>query len=235
MTETGAARGKPVALVLALGLMVALFAALAVWQVQRMQWKHALIERVEAGMVAMPVTVAELPQHELAGWEYRRVRLSGRYAAKGAVLVSGASKLGSGYWVMAPLVGPQGTIYVNRGFKPLGTKLADVRAALPAGDVTVIGLLRLTEPGGGFLRANRPADERWYSRDIGAMAATHGIAADTRFFVDASDETPRQPDAPVAGLTVVNFPDNHLVYTLTWLALALLSGGAAIVLWRKAR
>jgi surfeit locus 1 family protein len=67
------------------------------------------------------------------------------------------------------------------------------------------------------------------------MAATHGIAADTRFFVDASNETPRQPDAPVAGLTVVNFPDNHLVYALTWLALALLSGGAAIVLWRKVR
>ncbi|MCY1672641.1 SURF1 family protein [Novosphingobium sp. SL115] len=235
MTPSGATRAKPVALVLALALIALLFTALAAWQVQRMQWKHALIARVEAGMVAAPVAVSALPEDDLAGWEYRRVQLSGHYAAQGTVLVSGASKLGSGYWVLAPLAGPPGTIYVNRGFMPLGTKLADVRAAMPAGGITVIGLLRLSEPGGGFLRSNRPAEERWYSRDVGAIAATHGIAADARFFVDASAETPQQPGAPVAGLTVVNFPDNHLVYALTWLALALLSGGAAIVLWRKAR
>jgi surfeit locus 1 family protein len=32
----------------------------------------------------------------------------------------------------------------------------------------------------------------------------------------------------VGGLTVVSFPDNHLVYALTWYALGLMVAGAAV-------
>lgn len=236
MRPAGAARGKPVALVLALTLIALLCCALAVWQVQRLQWKEALIARVAAGMAAPPVQLSALPQHDAPkAWEYRRVALAGRYDPRGTVLVSGASTMGSGYWVLTPLRAVNGTLYVNRGFVPLGTRAADLRPATPTGDVSVVGLVRMTEPGGGFLRANRPAEGRWYSRDIRAIAQAGRITADTRIFIDASAETPRTHGSPVPGLTVVNFPNNHLVYALTWIVLAALSAGAAIVLWQKAK
>ena len=49
------------------------------------------------------------------------------------------------------------------------------------------------------------------------------------YFIDA-DATNVAPDAPVGGLTVVSFPNNHLVYAITWYALAALVAAAAV--WR---
>ena len=83
----------------------------------------------------------------------------------------------------------------------------------------MVGLLRLSEPGGGFLRANRPAEGRWYSRDVQAIGRAEGIAALAPYFVDA-DATANPGGWPRGGLTVVRFPNSHLIYALTWFVLA---------------
>ena len=44
-------------------------------------------------------------------------------------------------------------------------------ATEPKGETAVTGLLRITEPKGGFLRKNDPAADRWFSRDVQAIAA----------------------------------------------------------------
>ncbi len=94
-------------------------------------------------------------------------------------------------------------------------------------------LLRLSEPGGGFLRRNAPAEDRWYSRDVAAIARAHGLDAVAPYFIDADAATAAQAGTPWprGGLTVVRFRDNHLGYALTWFALALLVAGGA---WRLA-
>jgi surfeit locus 1 family protein len=40
------------------------------------------------------------------------------------------------------------------------------------------------------------------------------------YFIDA-DATPNPGGLPVGGLTVISFPNSHLVYALTWFGLAL--------------
>jgi surfeit locus 1 family protein len=94
--------------------------------------------------------------------------------------------------------------------------------------------LRISEPGGGFLRHNDPAGNRWYSRDVAAIAASHGLAGAAPYFVDAArgQDPAGAPDHPTGGLTVISFPNTHLVYALTWYALALMVAGA---LWWAAR
>ncbi|MBB3982069.1 surfeit locus 1 family protein [Sphingobium fontiphilum] len=227
----GGRRFGPIILLFALALG---FVALGVWQVRRLAWKEALIARVDAGTKAPPVDAAAIPPASARALEYRAVQLRGVYDPAGLALVAGASDLGSGYWVLAPLRLADGRlVYVNRGFLPVGSKADEARRALPTGPVSVTGLLRLSEPGGAWLRANRPAEGRWYSRDIAAIAAQGRVRAQHGFFVDAREESPRSANAPVPGLTVIRFANNHLVYALTWFALALLSVGAMVVLWRK--
>jgi surfeit locus 1 family protein len=51
--------------------------------------------------------------------------------------------------------------------------------------IALTGLLRIGEPGGGFLRRNDPANDRWYSRDVQALAAARGLRDAAPFFVDA--------------------------------------------------
>jgi len=234
--QTGSRRRLlPVSILLVLALA---FAALGVWQIERLAWKEALIADVDRALHAAPIPATAIPAGDISRLVYHRVALSGRFVPAATVLATATSTLGNGYWVMVPLAVPaQKPVWINRGFVPMGTRLDAARAAIPTGTVSVVGLVRPSEPHGTFLRANQPEAERWYARDLPVMAARRGVAAETRYFLDAQIETPRPTGAlvPVPGLTVVAFPNNHLSYALTWFALCALSLGAAIMVWRKAR
>ncbi|CAO4181084.1 SURF1 family protein [Methylorubrum extorquens] len=231
------------ALILAGLVVTGVFLGLGTWQVERRIWKLDLIDRVEARIRAEP---APAPGPEdwagltAASAEYRRVRLTGRFTYDRATLVQAVTARGAGFWVLVPLVTDRGfTVLVNRGFVPTEARERAARAAgEPDGEVTVTGLLRLTEPGGAFLRHNDPAADRWYSRDVAAIAAARGIDGTPNevapYFVDA-DAAPNPGGLPVGGLTVVAFHNNHLVYALTWYALALMTAAALIYALRGSR
>jgi surfeit locus 1 family protein len=89
----------------------------------------------------------------------------------------------------------------------------------------------MTEPKGALLRSNDPVNDRWYSRDVLAIAETKGLSGAAPYFIDA-DRVAALPAAPVGGLTVVNFPNNHLVYALTWFGLALMVLAATVFVLR---
>lgn len=211
----------------------ALFVALGSWQVQRLGWKHTLIARVDARVHAAPVAAPALPRWPAIsreGDEYLRVALDGRFLHDKEALVQASTERGAGFWVLTPLQRADGTfVLVNRGFVPPDRRDPARRSPAPAGDVHVQGLLRITEPGGGFLRHNDPAADRWYSRDVAAIAADRGLPADrvAPYFVDAQAAPGDPADAsPVPGLTVIRFTDNHLVYAITWYGLALMAAAA---------
>ena len=210
--------------------------ALSVWQVQRRAWKHALIEAVESRSTAAPVDAPgpeAWPRIAADRDAYRPVAFTGRFAHDREVLVQAVTERGGGYWVMTPLVGDRFTVLVNRGFVPPDRRLRSTRiGGNPAGPVTVTGLLRITEPDGGFLRSNDPRADRWYSRDVAAIASARALTRTAPYFIDA-DATANPGGYPVGGMTVVRFSDNHLVYALTWLALAIGCAWGAMMVWRK--
>lgn len=222
------------ALIAFLLALVAIFIALGTWQVQRLSWKLDLIARVDARIHADPVP-APSGTVDPVKHEYRRVVATGLFDHGKSVLVQAVTDRGAGFWVMTPLRQADGSaILVNRGFVPTDKRSPDARVAseLAAGPVSVTGLLRLTEPGGGFLRSNDPPNDRWFSRDVEAIAAAKGLADVETYFIDA-DATPNPGGLPVGGLTVVTFRNSHLVYALTWYALAAMSAGAAYAAMRR--
>jgi surfeit locus 1 family protein len=175
-----------------------------------------------------------VPLAAARGEEYRRVTLTGTFLNDRATLVQALTERGAGFWLLTPLRTPQGIVLVNRGFVPSDQRGKARRWRGPDDAVTVTGLLRLTEPKGGFPRSNDPAADRWYSRDVTAIARARALGPVAPFFVDA-DATPNPGAYPIGGLTVVRFNNNHFVYALTWFGLAGLSGFAAFLLLRKAR
>jgi surfeit locus 1 family protein len=213
----------------------ALFAglvALGSWQVQRRAWKLDLIERVDARVHAPAVaapTRERWQQIGAASDEYRHVQVTGSFVPNVDAFVQAVTDRGAGFWVLTPLRLSDGSVViVNRGFVPPELR---GRVAPITGAVTVTGLLRMTEPGGGFLRRNDPAADRWFSRDVRAIATTRGVANAAPYFVDA-DAGPVDPNAPVGGLTVIAFANNHLVYAITWYTLAIMVAAGA---WRLMR
>jgi surfeit locus 1 family protein len=238
-----AARARVLFAALAL-LLIVLFAGLGTWQVIRLQWKLDLIARVDARVHAAPV--APPPSARWHGItaesdEYRRVQVAGTYLYEYTTPVQALTEQGSGYWLLTPLCTGDGhVILVNRGFIPAApgertryearTSPGYPCAANAGGAVQVQGLLRISEPKGYFLRPNDPAANRWYARDVAAIAAARGLPSTLTapFFIDAAagQNPPGSPDQPQGGLTVVSFHNSHLVYAVTWYALALMVAGA---------
>ena len=232
-----AERGPRSAAVLAALAFLALavfcgFVALGTWQVERRAWKLDLIERVDQRIHAAPVDApvqSEWPQVDAGRDEYRRVRLVGTFLHDRETLVQASTAIGTGFWVLTPLRVADGSlVMVNRGFVPPEQRDPASRGAVPVGTGTVTGFLRMSERNGFFPRRNDPAANRWFSRELPAIAAARGLSgldAVAPYFVDADAGPPGT--WPVGGLTVIAFPNSHFVYAVTWYGLALMVALAA--------
>jgi surfeit locus 1 family protein len=211
------------------------FLALGTWQVERRTWKLALIARVDARVHAPAVPIpprSEWPRINAPAYEYRHVEATGTFLNQAATPVQALTELGTGNWILTPLRVADGSIVlVNRGF--VGSDTASGSSndrAAPEGTTTVTGLLRMTEPKGRFLRTNDPSTNRWYSRDVQAIAAARGLHDVAPYFIDADGAGRAVPgsSAPVGGLTVITFHNSHLIYAITWYTLALM---IPVALW----
>jgi surfeit locus 1 family protein len=240
---TSSAGGHHSALFLAVAgaaavLFFAIFVALGTWQLERRVWKLDLIARVEQRVRAPPTAAPgqdQWRQVTAATDEYRHVTVTGTFLDQSQSLVQAVTQLGAGYWVLTPLRVADGSIVlINRGFVAADDRN---RVAPATRAATVTGLLRMTEQGGAFLRHNDPAANRWYSRDVPAIAAARGLTNVAPYFIDADATSGARAGsraelgsggvAPVGGLTVVTFHNSHLVYAVTWYTLALMVAGAA--------
>ncbi|MDE1153685.1 MAG: SURF1 family protein [Micavibrio sp.] len=205
---------------------LAVLLSLGVWQVERRTWKLDLIahvnERIHEPAATAPPP-ADWPAINAAADAYRHIQAQGTYLDDETIYVHATTTYGMGYWVMTPLRTDKGfTVIVNRGFVPAEFRLK----AKPAAGGIATGLLRVSEPG-NWLRANDPAQDNWYSRDVAAMAQKRGLQQAAPYFIDADATADakaegKEPAMPIGGLTIIDFPNNHFIYACTWFGLALL-------------
>ena len=215
------------------------FIALGTWQVERRTWKLALIERAETRSQAAPVALpdrSEWPQVTAATHEYLHVKAAGRFLHKDVTFVQANTSQGVGFWALVPLQQADGTmVIINRGF------VEKKESYHPGHDadapVELSGLLRISEPGGSRGRKNEPESERWFSRDVEAIARIRQLppAQVAPYFIDADYNPEAGPGEPIGGLTIISFYNHHLVYVLTWYTLALMVAGATAYLLREER
>ncbi len=196
---------------------------LGTWQLQRLQWKEGLIAARHAALDAAPVPPPDSldDARQLA---FHPVIATGSFLNDKEVQVYAASADGApGYHVVTPLRLSTGALlFIDRGFVPEDRRAPETRAAGElSGPVTVTGLLRLPADGrpGWFTPDNLPGRNQWYTIDVAAMASAAGLADVLPYHLDA-DTTPNPGGLPEGGQTVLDLPNNHLQYAITWYALA---------------
>ncbi len=193
-----------------------LLIGLGVWQLQRLEWKLDLIERVETGLAAEPVALpADIA--DPARWDYRPVSLSGRYDHENSLHVQSRTLDGAvGIHLVTPLIRENGRpVLVNRGWLPLDrVDPASRPGSNPPGPVALSGVARVPEGPGPFTPPPDRENNRWYAIEIPAMAAAIGLTDPAPVIVEAG------PGAdgvlPIGGQTRVTFRNDHLSYAITW-------------------
>jgi surfeit locus 1 family protein len=219
--------------------MVALFAGLGVWQLQRRVEKHALIaaltERLAASPGALPSPAqwsALTPERD----EFRRVSFAATYQPlPDAMVYSSGSAVredisGPGTWAFLPARLPAGeTVVINAGFvqNTMQDRSQQDRAIKPlvtGAPVTLTGYLRFPEAAGMLTPAENMAKRLWFTRDHLAMARALGWGEVAPFYIDLEQPVPAS-GIPKPGSLEVHLKDDHMQYAITWFGLA----GAVVI------
>lgn len=223
-----------------LPIALAVLVSLGSWQVKRLFWKQDLLAAIEQRSHAAPVDISAIEAALGAGEaiDYRTARASGRYLHDKERHFFATFEGQSGFYVYTPLELDDGRLlFVNRGFVPYDRKDASLRPqSLVEGVQPVTGLARarLEEKPSFMVPENDEAANIFYWKDLDRMAASAGVPADKvlPFFLDA-DSTPVPGGLPRGGVTVIDLPNSHLQYAITWYGLALALLGVAAYGWFK--
>ncbi len=228
---------------------------LGVWQVQRLAEKEALIAIVASSMQADPVDLPPssdwptldcfYPGNDRStcvpfGFNYRPMRITGHFVPRHTVMVftslgdAKGQRSGPGYWVLTAFaLDSGGTVFVNRGFIPQDDRLDFVNGqGVDAQPQVLTGIARLPESAGSFTPAANLEDRIDYVRDPQRLALL--TAPDLAPFAPVTIDLPAGPPGtlPQGGETVVEFPNNHLGYAITWFGFALIAP-ILLVFWLR--
>lgn len=223
-------RRFPWGLTIASAVVFVVLISLGAWQVQRLQWKQALITAAAAAADRPAAPLADVMASGAP--EFRRVvvdcpglasapfvELRSIHEKEAGVRLISACPMGAGVWL------------VDRGF------VADsISARPPVAASTVPVRIEAVVRAGSAPGPMAVAAEgmHFYARDNLAMAGALGVDGEvapwTLFAVTSSNPEWQalQPSAPPA-----SFSNNHLAYAITWFGLALALVAFYIALLRR--
>lgn len=206
--------------------VLALLLGLGTWQVQRLAWKTALLERIAAAEAGAPVPLGTgVPP------AYAKLAATGRFdhtrEALLALEVRGATL---GAHLLTPLLRDGAPpVLVDRGWVPLERAAPIDR---PAGEQAVVGWARAPESRGSMAARDDTAARHFYTFDPATIAATLELPDAMPFALVALGPVGTAPPIPVQHVPRPNNP--HLGYAITWFGLAAaLVGVVAVFAWRR--
>ena len=196
---------------------------LGVWQLQRLQWKEAIIAGAEAMIAADPIPLPAAP--DAAQDRYRAVSVTGGFTGEEAHVLTSSREAGPGFLVIAAYQTEDGRrILIDRGFVPETEKTT----RRPARPQAVTGNLNWPDD---VTSSTPPYDSGraiWYGRDVAGMAALLGT--EPVLVIARSDTGDGILSQPV---TTAGFRNDHFQYAVTWFLLAATwAGMTGLMLWR---
>jgi surfeit locus 1 family protein len=206
--------------------LLAILISLGVWQIHRLHWKLDLLAKIHTGLTAPPVPLRDvLPAFDAAhidNADYRRVVVRGRFQNGEEIFFFTTGDEGVPvYHVLTPFLMDDGhTMLIDRGWIPYALPASAWHSGDLNGARDVIGIIRKPAPPGIFTPPPNMARRVVHTRDPATLAATFHLRNIFPMFLEA-DATPNPGGWPKGGVTIVDLPNDHLQYAITWFGLAL--------------
>jgi len=209
-----------------LGLVgCAILVSLGLWQVQRLDWKTGIIDRIEARIDAAPVEIPQTLDPEAD--KYMPVTVTGELTGEEVHVLTSLD--GPGYRAIGVIDMGARRIMADLGYIPLEAKDAERRAQA----LTVTGHLHWPQETDAWTPEPDPSNI-WFAREVPDMARVLGTEETLVIAQSVSD-----PDLGVTPVPIDtgDIPNDHLGYAIQWFGLAtvwaIMSGWLALRTLRK--
>jgi len=204
--------------------LAALFVALGMWQLDRLEQRQALNEVGEERMSQEAIHL-QLALEEAGGdiesLQYRNVYLTGVFDPSEEVLIRSQVELGqAGFHVITPLVTDEGwAVLVNRGWVPLGMDTPPVGSRPEPGRQRVEGWVQLSQVRPALAPEDPMGEQPAFNRvDIGRIGEQTSYDLAAVYIVAAGEEDIELP-VPVDPPDFTN-EGSHLAYAVQWFGFA---------------
>ena len=206
---------------------LALLLSLGVWQVQRLGWKTAILDDIEARIAAAHEPLPAGPDPELD--RYLPVSMTGEVTGEPLHVLFSTQALGAAYRLIAPFrTENERSILIDLGAIPANAK-DDPRAFPP---LTITGNLHWPDETDSFTPEPERDRNIWFARDVALMARELGTEP---VLVVARSTEPALAGVTQVPVGIINIPNDHLGYAVTWFSLAAIWAGMTVLLgWRMA-
>jgi surfeit locus 1 family protein len=196
--------------------MLAVLIGLGTWQVQRLQWKRAILASIAQAEASppIPLTNAPEPYTKVVATGTLRDDLSALYGAEVRDTRSGPELGGE---LIVPLERDgQPPLLVDRGWVPNARRSPLTQ---PQGQVSIIGYVRPADQKSWFSAKDDVPGRQFFTLNPAAIAHALQLPAIAPFTLVALGEAlPDRWPAPAQHLPQP--PNNHLSYAITWYGLA---------------
>lgn len=212
---------------------VAVLLGLGNWQMQRLEWKEAVLAQIEQRISAPPVALPDVP--DPVADKYLPVEMAGQFGAGALRVLVSRKQVGAGYRIISPFETQGRRVLVDRGFIKVDAPVPDA----PAGMVRVLGNLHWPDDRLGSTPENDVAGNIWFARDIAQMAQVLGTEPVLVIARDVSRPVGASSSAAVGAVTPMpvdtsGIPNDHLSYAVTWFTLAAIwAAMTALFIWRR--
>lgn len=203
---------------------VAILVSLGRWQLQRLEWKTAVLAEIEARIGADPVAVPANPDREAD--RYLPVAATGTAGPDELHVLVSVKNVGPGFRVITPFDVDGRRLLLDLGF----VREAKKAAARDPGPFRVEGNLHWPDEIDRFTPEPDLVRNIWFAREVDAMAAALGTEPVLIVARATSEADPAVRPMPV---DTSGIPNDHLEYAITWFSLAVVwAGMTGFLLWR---
>ena len=195
------------------------------WQIKRMFWKEALIDRYISQSQSNPIRQSnQLNQSTLK--EFKSVELEGSFLHENEIYITGKTFEGNaGFHVITPFkLNSDSFVLINRGWVSEGYRDPLKRAfSLVSGKTTIKGIIRYPQVKGYFVPENDGKNGFWFS--VIPIQIFNFLNFDQskiikKYYIDALRKEGKLT-LPIGVTGNPNLRNQHLSYAVTWYGLAL--------------
>lgn len=214
-------------------LSISILCGLGIWQLQRLEWKTALIEALDTEYAKDAtkniITGQDLENYETA--DEKDAPLAIRGTITGTYDLSKQIFIGTRFYdnipgkhVFTPMRMDDGSwILVNRGWVSQNWRPSDETSPPPTGAVNITGLLRRPMERNPFTPDNNPLKDEWYYPDLGEIMDVKNIPGTIHEYimhVEKNEDEGNATDYPIVESAKPVLDNNHLQYAIFWFLMA---------------